>query len=270
VYGIHQGFDPARDKLSLSEAQSFIDNSILPAIANEKVNLGNVSFLNFVTPREYADKMLEGIDPAKNKAEWEKVLESMGLSGKDMGIEEVKTYIEEAFQTGEATKIREAIKYLNEKKEKVTQEKLGVDYIERPEDTAPRKDPTETQLYNVFKSAGFAGTEDDFYKEFMPDVNREDMELLTQAGKGFKEGSVFSKLSSSDPFESLGSIESLFADEKTTEETKKKTSTPIEKRSYFNLYSDDDEEDTVTAKSKSGQGFLGSFTSAFKGLTPKY
>ena len=270
VYGIHQGFDPARDKLSLSEAQSFIDNSILPAIANEKVNLGNVSFLNFVTPREYADKMLEGIDPAKNKAEWEKVLESMGLSGKDMGIEEVKTYIEEAFQTGEATKIREAIKYLNEKKEKVTQEKLGVDYIERPEDTAPRKDPTETQLYNVFKSAGFAGTEDDFYKVFMPDVKREDMELLTQAGKGFKEGSVFSKLNSSDPFESLGSIESLFADEKTTEETKKKTSTPIEKRSYFNLYSDDDEEDTVTAKSKSGQGFLGSFTSAFKGLTPKY
>jgi len=270
VYGIHQGFDPARDKLSLSEAQSFIDNSILPAIANEKVNLGNVSFLNFVTPREYADKMLQGIDPAKNKAEWEKVLESMGLSGKEMGIEEVKTYIEEAFQTGEATKIREAIKYLNEKKEKVTQEKLGVDYIERPEDTAPRSDPTETQLYNVFKSAGFAGTEDDFYKEFMPDVNREDMELLTQAGKGLKEGSVFSKLSSSDPFESLGSIESLFADEKTTEETKKKTSTPIEKRSYFNLYSDDDEEDTVTAKSKSGQGFLGSFTSAFKGLTPKY
>jgi hypothetical protein len=59
----------------------------------------------------------------------------MGLSGKEMGIEEVKAYIEEAFQTGEATKIREAIKYLNEKKEKVTQEKLGVDYIERPEDT---------------------------------------------------------------------------------------------------------------------------------------
>jgi hypothetical protein len=270
VYGIHQGFDPARDKLSLNSAQSFIDNSILPAIANEKVNLDNVSFLNFVTPKEYADKMLEGIDPVKNKPEWEKILESMGLSGKEMGIEEVKTYIEEAFQTGEATKIREAIKYLNEKKEKVTQEKLGVDYIERPEDTAARANPNETELYNVFKNAGFAGTEDDFYKEFMPDVNREDMELLTQAGKGFKEGGIFSRLSSSDPFEALGSVESLFADEDKAKETSSKTSSSTENKSYFSLYNDDDDEDTTTAKSKSGQGFLGSFTSAFKGLTPKY
>jgi hypothetical protein len=103
----------------------------------------------------------------------------------------------------------------------------------------------------------------------MPDVNREDMELLTQAGKRFKEGSIFSGLSSSDPFEALGSVETLFADEKTPKETEKKTSSSTKNRSYFSLY-DDDEEDTVTAKSKSGQGFLGSFTSAFKGLTPKY
>jgi hypothetical protein len=96
------------------------------------------------------------------------------------------------------------------------------------------------------------------------------MELLTQAGKGFKEGSVFSKLSSSDPFEALGAIETLSADEKAPKETKKKTSSSSEDKSYFSLYDDDDTEDTVTAKSKSGQGFLGSFTSAFKGLTPKY
>lgn len=270
VYGSKQGFDPAKDALSLSDAQTYIDQNILPIIEQQKLNMGNISFLNFVTPREYADKMLEGIDPVKNKPEWEKVLESMGLSGKEMGIEEVKAYIEEAFQTGEATKIREAIKYLNEKKEAVTQEKLGVDYIQRPEDTAARTDPTETQLYNVFKNAGFAGTEDDFYKEFMPDVNREDMELLTQAGKGFKEGSVFSKLSSSDPFESLGSIETLFGSDEEDKKSSSKTTTPTTKRSYFNLYEDEDTEDTSTAKSKSGQGFLGSFTSAFKGLTPKY
>jgi hypothetical protein len=270
VYGVKQGFDPAKDALSLSDAQAYIDQNIIPIVEEQKLNMGNISFLNFVTPREYADKMLEGIDPVKNKPEWEKVLESMGLSGKEMGIEEVKAYIEEAFQTGEATKIREAIKYLNEKKEKITQEKLGVDYIERPEDTAPRTDPTETQLYNVFKSAGFAGTEDDFYKDFMPDVNREDMELLTQAGQGFKEGSVFGKLSSSDPFEALGSIESLFADEDKAKETSSKTSSSTEKKSYFSLYDDDDDEDTTTAKSNAGQGFLGSFTSAFKGLTPKY
>jgi hypothetical protein len=265
VYGRQQGFDPARDKLSFNAAQSFIDNDILPAIANEKLKLSGVSFLNFVTPREYADKMLEGIDPIENKPEWEKVLNSMGLSGKEMGIEELKTYIEEAFQTGEATKIRESIKYLNEKKEKVTQEKLGVDYIERSEDTAPRDNPTETQLYSVFKSAGFAGTEDDFYKEFMPDTNRADMEFLTQAGKGFKEGGIFNQLASKDPFEALGSIDTLLGEDEDQKTSKQKDSTKKEK-SYFTFADEDDDEDTTTVKSEAGQSFLGSFTKAFKGL----
>lgn len=265
VYGRQQGFDPARDKLSFNAAQSFIDNDILPAIANEKLKLSGVSFLNFVTPREYADKMLEGIDPIENKPEWEKVLKSMGLSGKEMGLEELKTYIEEAFQTGEATKIRESIKYLNEKKEKVTQEKLGVDYIERPEDTAPRDNPTETQLYSVFKSAGFAGTEDDFYKEFMPDTNRADMEFLTQAGKGFKEGGIFNQLASKDPFEALGSIDTLLGEDEDQKTSKQKDSTKKEK-SYFTFADEDDDEDTTTVKSEAGQSFLGSFTKAFKGL----
>ena len=265
VYGRQQGFDPARDKLSFNAAQSFIDNDILPAIANEKLKLSGVSFLNFVTPREYADKMLEGIDPIENKPEWEKVLKSMGLSGKEMGIEELKTYIEEAFQTGEATKIRESIKYLNEKKEKVTQKKLGVDYIERPEDTAPRDNPTETQLYSVFKNAGFAGTEDDFYKEFMPDTNRADMEFLTQAGKGFKEGGIFNQLASKDPFEALGSIDTLLGEDEDQKTSKQKDSTKKEK-SYFTFADEDDDEDTTTVKSEAGQSFLGSFTKAFKGL----
>jgi hypothetical protein len=265
VYGRQQGFDPARDKLSFNAAQSFIDNDILPAIANEKLKLSGVSFLNFVTPREYADKMLEGIDPIENKPEWEKVLNSMGLSGKEMGLEELKTYIEEAFQTGEATKIRESIKYLNEKKEKVTQEKLGVDYIERPEDTAPRDNPTETQLYSVFKNAGFAGTEDDFYKEFMPDTNRADMEFLTQAGKGFKEGGIFNQLASKDPFEALGSIDTLLGEDEDQKTSKQKDSTKKEK-SYFTFADEDDDEDTTTVKSEAGQSFLGSFTKAFKGL----
>ncbi len=269
VYGRQQGFDPARDKLSFNAAQSFIDNDILPTIANEKLKLSGVSFLNFVTPREYADKMLEGIDPIENKPEWEKALQSMGLSGKEMGFEELKTYIEEAFQTGEATKIRESIKYLNEKKEKVTQKKLGVDYIERPEDTAPRDNPTKTQLYSVFKSAGFAGTEDDFYKEFMPDTNREDMELLTQAGKRFKEGGIFNQLTSKDPFEALGSIDTLLGEDEDQKTSKQKDSTKKEK-SYFRFADEDDDEDTTTVKSDAGQSFLGSFTSAFKGLTPKY
>ena len=49
----------------------------------------------------------------------------------DASLEEVKKYIKEAFETGEAQAIREGIKYLNEKKEDINQETLGVDYIER-------------------------------------------------------------------------------------------------------------------------------------------
>jgi len=53
-------------------------------------------------------------------------------------------------RTGAAKDIREAIKYLNEKKLKPTQERLGVSYIERDEDANPIDEENTSALFQIF------------------------------------------------------------------------------------------------------------------------
>lgn len=258
VKGAAAGYDPAKDVITLKDAEDYIQQTILPEIMDEKLNIGDVSFLNFVTPEEYADNLLKGINPTETPEEWNKLLETMGLSGKDLGTEEIKQYIIEAFQTNEAKKIRQSIKYLNEKKLTPTQEKLGTEYIERPEDVKTVSGENETKLYKIFKDAGYQGSEDDFYDTFMTDVNRSEMELLTQGTSGIKTGTGYAELTSSDPFESMFAIDKLFGNVE-TEPVKQTKDT-----GYFTLLKD---EDTSAYKSKSGKKILDEFTSLFKGFS---
>jgi hypothetical protein len=262
VKGAANGFDPAKDLITLKDAEDYIQEKIIPEISDEKLKIGDITFLNFVTPEEYADKLLEGLSPDQQKEQWDKLLETLGLSGKEMGVEEVKQYIIDAFRTGAAKEIRETIKYLNEKKLRPTQERIGVEYIERPEDYKPTDSPNQTELYKIFKNAGYQGSEDEFYTNFMTDIDRGEMELLTQGQKGLQLGGAYAGLTSRDPFAALTSIQGLFDDEvdqaKTTTEA---TSAP----SYFNIFGDDKEDEDY--KSKTGQKILGEFTSFFKGFS---
>lgn len=261
IYGAANGYDPARDIITLKDADDYIKTNILPAISNEKIKLGDISFLNFVTPEEFADNMLEGISIEENREEWEKLLETLGLSNKDMGIDEVKQYIIEAFQTDAAKTIREGIKYLNEKRKTPSQKELGVEYIERPEDKKTVTAENETELYKIFRNAGYQGSEDEFYDKFMTDIDRGEMQLITQGQKGLQLSGDFAGLTSEDPFEAVFSMEKLFADETTT---KKTTSDEDEEApSYFRLFEDDTDEDY---KSEAGTKILGEFTSFLKGF----
>jgi hypothetical protein len=262
VKGAARGFDPAKDLITLKDAEDYIQNTIIPEIANEKLNIGDISFLNFVTPEEFADNLLEGIDPAKQKEEFDKVLESLGLGGQQLGIDEVKQYIVEAFRTGAAEKIRESIKFLNEKKLRPTQERLGVDYIERPEDFKPTSSPNETELYKIFRNAGYQGSEDEFFDSFLTDVDRSEVELLTQGQKGLQLGGTFAGLTSRDPFKALASIETLFPEEKPAGlSSKREAAAP----SYFSIFTDNNRAEDF--KSESGKKILGEFTSLFKGVS---
>jgi len=261
VKGAAKGFDPAKDLITLKDAEDYIQNTIIPEIANEKLNIGDISFLNFVTPEEFADNLLEGIDPEKQKEEFDKVLESLGLGGQQLGIDEVKQYIVEAFRTGAAEKIRESIKFLNEKKLKPTQERLGVDYIERPEDFKPTSSPNETELYKIFRNAGYQGSEDEFFDSFLTDVDRGEVQLLTQGQKGLQLGGAFAGLTSRDPFKALSSIETLFPEDKPTGlSSKREAAAP----SYFSIFTDNNRAKDF--KSESGKKILGEFTALFKGV----
>jgi hypothetical protein len=252
VKGQGQGYDPADDILNASKVSDYIYNQILPALNEEALAQGTV-FGQFLKPEEFADEMLKGLNP-EDKQTWDEVLEKYGLESFGGTIEELKNYITEAVRTGSAQEIREQIKYLNEKREKPTQEVLGVSYIQREEDYKP-KDTIEgqTELYKTFQSAGFQGTEDEFYENFFPDLDRSEQAALTKAGTN--EALKTTGLNFSDPFASLGTIESFFGEGEEEEEPTRS--------SYFTI----DEDEKLPTKSKAGQGFLNEFTSMFKGFS---
>ena len=253
-------FDGADDIVNASKIQDEIYKNILPALSKEAKDLGSV-FGIFTTPEEFADDVLEGVDPT-NKEAWDKVLKANGLEDFKGTIEELKEEIKEALRTGSAQTIRENIKYLNEKRKRPTQEELGITYIERPEDYKTNDIKSNTALYTTFQKAGYKGTEDEFYEKFFPDTDRSEQEYLTKAltGADFK----MNKLTiSDDPFENFNTIQGMFPEE---EEDKKKDDDKIKPPSqFFRLGLEDDEEDEdYDYKSKSGLGFLSEFTKNFK------
>lgn len=258
VKGQGKGYDSADDILNASKVSDYIYTQILPALKEEALKSGSV-FGQFITPDEFADSMLEGLDP-NDKKTWYEVLKRYGIDDFKGSIDELKEYVKETLRTGSAQEIRENIKYLNEKRQKPTQEKLGVTYIERPEDYKDQEIKGETELYKTFQSAGFKGTEDEFYNDFFPDMDRGEQVLLTKSGKN--EALKTTGLDFSDPFASLGTIEGFFD----VDEPKTTTDKPEPKtNSYFRIAMGEDEEEPLT-KSKSGSSILGEFTSMFKGL----
>lgn len=249
--------DPAEDILPEQELIKKI-KKFGSEMALRKQLYGDAGFMQFVTPEEYADYLLEAVDPTKNKEEWQKILTQLGLDYTE-NIQQVKDYIIEAFRTEEAKQIRENIKYLNEAQEDLTQASLGVSYIEREEDKK-KIDKGQTALYNIFKNAGYGGTEDEFYSDFMPDVDRSDQQLIAQSMTD--KGLTFDVGEMDDPFTAFTNISGLFGDdasvfEKDEDEEPKETS-------YFNIFGGDTEE--LPKNSKAAQSFLGEFTSMFSGF----
>ena len=232
--GRARNYDPAQDVVTQGDVNNYLVNTLLPAMEKANFEIGDKPYLDFVTPNEFADALLEGIDPLENKEDWKELLDSLGLS-ETAAIDEVKEYLIESFQTGAAKEIREGIKYLNEKKLKPTQEKLGVAYIERDSDQKEIEDENEDGLYNIFKNAGYAGSVDEFYDEFMPEADRGDMEFLNKA---LSNDLSLSNLSS-DPFEALSSIGGLLGDEDENIFGEKPDQREAED-SYFSLFDDDE------------------------------
>ena len=261
VVGKGKGFDPAENVVTDQEVKDYINTSLLPALADEKLNLGDTSFLAFVTPAEFAESVLEGIDPLENKEEWKQVLKTYGFDDQ-ASLEEVKEYIEDAVRTGNAKDIRESIKYLNEKKKKPTQERLGVDYIERDEDDKDLASDEETAFFQIFKDAGYGGTQEEFFDEFMPDVDRSELISLGKAAQG---GLKLKDVVSDDPFESLANIGGMLGDGGGGlfgSDEGSSSSKDDDGDNYFSLFGD--EEDDSDYATDTGRSIINDYTSFFK------
>ena len=262
-------FDPAEDILPYEELDQKIRAFGADMVARKEF-YGDASFMQFVTPEEYADALLKSVSPEQNKEEWDKIVKSLGLDTETAGVEEVKQYLIDSLRTEQARQIRESIKYLNETQQDLTQKNLGISYIERPED---KKTITEGQtvLYTIFKNAGYGGTEDEFYADFMPDVNRSDQQLITKAASD--KGITIDSLNLQDPLAAVTSISNLFGEDTTdttdgsTAQTSQQDTSKTDKElSYFKLFGDDTTEEDYSQKSKAAESFLGEFTSMFSGF----
>ena len=235
VVGKPSGFDPSSDKPTNEDLFNYIKNELTPYLSTAKEAFGDSVFLQFMTPDQLADQLVSSIDPLKTPEAWEKTLKTYGIDGTNKSIEEVKTLILNATRTTPAADIRASIKQLNEQKITPTQKNLGIEYIQRDTDDVAKSTGKETALYTLFKNSGYGGSEDEFYKDFMPDVDRADQDMISNVLKGGTGGIGFD-IDMSDPFSALGSIESLFAD------TKNQPTKNTQKDSYFTLFGDAEKE----------------------------
>ena len=234
---------------------SILKKELETPVNTKAQSLGTV-FGEFITPEGFADLLLKNIDPFKDKPQYQELLKKYNLS-KDAGFDDLKDTIINTIKTDTAAEIRNKIKILQEEDETPTQKELGVSYIERSED----KDVTteKTELYNTFKTAGYKGTEKEFYTDYMPDADPSDVKLLTDVAKGKMPELDIGFLKSKDPFEMLSKITDI-------DSPPPKISTKPKTDSYFKLGIDDDEdeEDDNETSSIDADSFLGDYTSFFK------
>lgn len=244
VVGKPLGYDPSSDKPTNVDLYNYINNELTPYLASAKEAFGDSVFLQFMTPDQLADQLLRSIDPLKTPEAWDKTLKQYGIDGTGKTIDEVKRLILEATRTAPAENIRESLRELNEKKITPTQKNLGIEYIQRESDDVTKSTGKETALYSLFKNSGYGGTEDEFYRDFMPDVNKEDQDLITGVLKGDKSKLGFN-IDTSDPFASIASIESFFSD------STSKPSVTKDQPDYFSLFGEAEKKASQTSTSSS-------------------
>ena len=266
-------FDGAEDIVNVDKVKNLLYDNILPALEKEVKNTETI-FGNFIRPEEFADDMLEGLDPNEPES-WNAALEELGLDNFEGTLEDLKEYITSTLRTGSAEDIRAQIKFLNEKRKKPDQYLLGVEYIAREEDYKPaEKLKGDTQLYKIFQDAGYEGTEDDFYEKVFPDLDPGSQAILSQAGS--KDGKItlegFGKDYRSDPFAAFSGLGAITGGDTdlfggTTKDDKDKDD-DVDVADSFRIFADDDDDDDDSVfgrykKTKSGQEILSEYTKSF-------
>ena len=271
VKGQFEKFDPAEDIVNIDKVKNLLYDNILPALETQTENTKTI-FGNFVRPEEFADDMLEGLDPNQPET-WDEALKELGLEDFNGTLEDLKEYISSTLRTGSAEEIRANIKFLNEKRKKPDQYLLGVEYIARDEDYNPvERLKGDTELYKIFQNAGYQGSEDDFYENVFPDLDPGSQAVLTQAGS--KDGKIvlegFGSDYRSDPFAAFAGISQLTGSDSdiyggTTEDTT--SDRDEDEDDSFRLFGDDDDDSfspfSGYKKTRAGQDILDRYTKSF-------
>lgn len=275
-------FRPALNVADPERIKRYIYYEVMPMLEEEATDIGTV-FGQFVTPEEFADDVLSTYN-LENKEELEELLKQYGLEDiGDMG--ELRDQLIEVISTNDAIAIREGIKYMNEQGKRPDQKNLGIQYIEREEDYKPDI-AADTEIFKIFQSAGYKGTETQFYEEFLPGQDEEELKFLEDAMTGLR----FDVGDFSDPFSMMVATERYFPDteeeslsyefggEDTDDLTQRYESvygtenlfgSDSGYNNYYDTLYDSSSSKYDTPKSKYGSKFLTEFTRGF-GMGEKY
>lgn len=262
VIGKDNNYDPVADTYTRDDLAQFIQGDLATALANKKAEFGNPVFLDFVTAEQKAKSFVDTLDVANLPADLKQRLNDMGINEKFDPADQVKEGLLGILRTDPSIEIRERIKQLNEERIKPTQEKLGFGYIQRPEDDKPVSEAGESKLFKIFQTAGYNGSESDFYTEFFPNATEEDKNLSASdvskatTAQGLQGLLGFSMPDFSDPFSAIGSLDSMLGEDSTK---KKETYTP-KRASFFDYFPDEEDEG---APSYFNMGSGGGFGSLF-------
>ena len=266
VLGQARQYDSAPDVFNPRIAQIYLKQVLTPYLADKYSKIGTV-FGQFVDPEKFADEFVNKLDPLKNKEQTEKVLKLYGLDPNTEDLTQLKQMISESIRSSDALDIRAQIKKLNQESETPTQELLGVEYIQRASDKREEAIKSDDALFNRFKSAGYQGTQEEFYNDFMPDATEEDKKIFETMYSGKAPSDLYKFTPSGDPFTDLGKLESMssFGDEEAAPKKEKTTST-APKSKYFSFFPDEDtdeeeEEPSSPVKIKKGSDILAEFKS---------
>ena len=276
LLGQTKQYDGAPDVFNPQIAEIYLKQTLMPYLAKKYSEIGTV-FGQFANPEKFANEFVENLNLTGNKEERDKVFKLYGLDPDSEDLTQLKKYISEALTGENAVQVREQIKQLNEASETPTQELLGVEYIQRESDKQKIEAKTEDALFKRFKDAGYQGTEESFYSEFMPDTTEEDRKIYQAAQTG-KLKDLYTFTPTGDPFTDIGKLESLSTkfeeDETPAYKSTTKTTTSVKPKSkYYSFFPDEDteepeEEPSSPVKIKKGSDILADFKSKLN-LSPK-
>lgn len=261
IVGREKEYDPVPDSYTKADLEEFVRTDLSKALETQKGTYVNSVFTPFVSADVKADELVQKLNLNNLPDEYKKRLRDLGINEKTNPADQIKDALTEILRTDPALKIREQIKQLNEQRIKPTQKELGFGYIQRESDEEIKPQTGGSALFSVFKKAGYAGNESEFYTDFFPDATEEDKQLdySTKKTKG-KDGVTgllgFSMPDFSDPFSAMASLDEMLGD---NTPKKKETYTPT-RANYFKYFEDEQDEG---APSYFNMGTGGSFGSLF-------
>ena len=250
IVGQGKGFDGSDDIINATKVKNKISD-ITTALEKKDVE---GKFVNFETPEELADEVIRKLPTGT--AEYKERLSELGFSDFEGDETQLRELLINDAVKDEGLQLRRKLKYLQQEGDVPTQANLGYTYIERDEDykrgTGAAAPKATTPLFEAFQQAGFAGTEDDFYDNFMTGTSRADQELAYQISTGnpLKFGDRLS--------EDIGAYSRLLDTPEERGARERKAAKPY--KSYFDNYEGDDYKKYANKK---GRSFLDEYKDLF-------